>query len=126
MKKVIVISLFFAFLSISLLAQAVKPWPIPSFMVPIDSSFARFQEDIHRYSTDASREKRDIHVKIIGHSSKTQICQAQVWIYSLDGLDILGPYTVFCGGTLVVEIDGREWGVLVQTNSSVLVDVWIE
>jgi len=41
-------------------------------------------------------------------------------------VDTLGPYLVQCGETLTVEIDEREWGVLVETGSETLVDVWIE
>jgi len=38
---------------------------------------------------------------------------------------VLGPYTVYAGETLDVEIDEREWGVLVQTTYEIQVDVWI-
>jgi len=53
-------------------------------------------------------------------------CQATVWIYSLDEQDILGPYNVSCEELLSVEIDERDWGVVVQSEYHVYVDVWIE
>jgi hypothetical protein len=94
--------------------------------VPVDSGYAWFQENGTAFNLDGTREKRDAHVRILPRASESPDCQAQVWLYSLDGLDILGPYTVLCGETLTVEIDDREWGVLVQTDAAVLVDVWIE
>jgi len=51
---------------------------------------------------------------------------ATVWIYSLDGLDILGPYYLACGNTLEVEIDDREWGALVESDMDINVSVWID
>ena len=51
---------------------------------------------------------------------------ATVWIYSIDGLDILGPYYVTCGNTLEVEIDDREWGALVESDMDINVSVWID
>ncbi|MEI7501251.1 MAG: hypothetical protein WCK84_12500 [Bacteroidota bacterium] len=126
MKKLIPLFVFLTLLSMAMQAQTAKPYPIPSFKVAVDSGYARFEENAHLVKPDTSREKRDAHVKIIRNGPSIQPCQAQVWLYSLDGLDVLGPYTVACGATLTVEIDGREWGVLVQTSASVLVDVWIE
>jgi hypothetical protein len=126
MKKVILLSALFSFLFLVMQAQVEKILPIPSFRVAIDSAYVRFQENIHRNSLDVSRAKRIMNVKIISNSLTKLNCQAQVSVYSLDGLDTLGPFTVLCGNTLVVEIDEREWGVLVQTNSSILTDVWIE
>jgi hypothetical protein len=51
-------------------------------------------------------------------------CEATVWVYNLDQNTVLGPYTVNCGETLTVEIDEREWGVLVESEEGVIVDVW--
>ena len=126
MKKVIFLSVILTFMCFAMQAQREKIFPIPSFKVAIDSGFARFQENIPRNEPNSSREKRNIYIKVYTNIPIIQNCQAQVWVYSLDGLDTLGPYTVMCGGTLVVEIDEREWGVLVQSNSSILTDVWIE
>ncbi len=39
--------------------------------------------------------------------------------------DILGPYIMHGGETLMVEIDSREWGVIVQSEDHITVDVWI-
>jgi hypothetical protein len=47
-------------------------------------------------------------------------------VYSLDGETVYGPFTVYSGETLRVEIDDRECGVYVESNEDVIVDVWIE
>ena len=126
MKKSLIISMLLAFACLTLHAQFAKPFPIPSYNVPVDSAYARFQENGQAINTDASLEKRDVHVIIINRNPELPACQATVWIYSLDGQDILGPYTVICGATLVVSIDERLWGVLVESAAQIEVDVWIE
>ena len=126
MKKIAILSVLLILGFITMRAQSVKPFPIPSYNVPVDDNYARFQENVQPNYPDASLEKRDVHVIIISRNPETPSCQATVWIYSLDGLDVLGPYTVMCGGTLVVPVDGRQWGVLVESASEIEVDVWIE
>jgi len=64
--------------------------------------------------------------KLIITSSGGSSCPAQIWIFSLDRLDILGPYTLNPGETLIVEIDEREWGVTSESACQVTLSVWIE
>lgn len=120
------LSLFFTLFCLAMQAQFSNPYLIPSFNVPVDSGYARFQENIHVITADSPLGKRDAHVTITSRGPEISECLAQVWLYSLDGLNILGPYTVLCGEILIVEIDERDWGVLVQTDYDVWVDVWIE
>lgn len=70
---------------------------------------------------DNTRGKRVMIIKANGVPSTT----ATVNLYSLDGLNVLGPYIMHGGETLMVEIDSREWGVLVQSEDHITVDVWI-
>ena len=127
MKKFPFIFLLFSLMSIYVQGQFTKPFPIPSFHVPVDSgTVARFRETTANGDTKSILEKRDVHVKITDQSSGGGNCGATVWIYSLDGLDVLGPFSVLCGETLVTAIDKRAWGVLVQSNDDIVVDVWIE
>jgi hypothetical protein len=49
-----------------------------------------------------------------------------VLVYRLDQSISYGPYTVGCGQTLDVEIDYNLWGVLVESEVEVFVDVYIE
>ena len=109
----------------SLFAQQLNPYPIPSYDVPVDSASACFTESARAMRSGESLEKRQVHVTIINNGAENPPCEATVWIYSLDGLDVLGPYIVPCGGHLEVPIDDREWGVYVVTDDEILVDVWI-
>ncbi|MCX6278572.1 MAG: hypothetical protein NT004_10790 [Bacteroidetes bacterium] len=127
MKKFPFVFLLFTLMSVFVQGQITKPVTIPSFRVPVDSgTVALFRETTANGHTKSILEKRDVHVKITDQSSGGGNCGATVWIYSLDGLDVLGPYTAPCGETLVVEIDERAWGVLVQSIDDIVVDVWIE
>lgn len=108
------------------MSQTGPNYPIPSYNVPIDSGCAHFYERGITFSGDLTREKRNAIVTIEKRTPGLSDCRSLVWIYSLDELDILGPYVVLCCETLTVEIDERDWGVLVETDSDVLVDVWIE
>ena len=121
--------LFFACLLICLqdgFSQIVKPWPIPSYNIPVNGT-AFFQESSSQTENNLNRGRRKIHVQVLSQKTlDTLSCQATVHVYSLDGLDILGPYTVTCGSTLEVEIDEREWGALVESTYEIHVSVWIE
>jgi hypothetical protein len=66
----------------------------------------------------------NIKVQCVG-GKNLGTCQATVCVYSLDGQTILGPYTVYGGEILSVPIDDREWGVYVESDDEITVDVWI-
>jgi len=123
MKKVI----FFSIIVLVTVIQALEAQnPIPSYNFPV-SGHANFQEkefvSVHH---DNCLGKRDVVVQTTCGSSGVMICTATVWVYSLDGQTIYGPYTMHGGDTLRVEIDDREWGVYVLTDDIVIVNVWIE
>ncbi|NCA75639.1 MAG: hypothetical protein EOM90_04835 [Alphaproteobacteria bacterium] len=103
-------------------AQVIPTYPIPSFNVKV-IGYANFRQDYHSNSK-STREKRNVQVNIT--SANPYGCTATVWIYSLDHTTVLGPFTVTCGQTLTVPIDDRQWGVLVESEEEVVVDVWIE
>jgi hypothetical protein len=122
-KTTFLLSFVIVFVS-TMLGQTLKPYPIPSYNVPLDGT-ALFMEG-SATGIPGSGDGR----KILNTTVKTQSiggtgCSATVWYYSLDGMDLLGPYTVAMGITLSVEIDDRQWGVLVDSECEVLVDVWI-
>ncbi|MCX6303846.1 MAG: hypothetical protein NT040_02655 [Bacteroidetes bacterium] len=102
-------------------AQAIPTYPIPSYNVRV-IGYANFRQDYH-LNSKSTREKRNVQVNIT--SSNPYGCTATVWIYSLDHATVLGPFTVTCGQTLTVPIDDRQWGVLVESEEEVFVDVWI-
>lgn len=104
-------------------AQNFKPLSIPSFEIPV-SGQSVFQEN--KPSDDNNTDgKRKIYVKVSSQRCADSLpCEATVWAYSLDLTTLYGPFIVSCGETLEVEIDEREWGVLVESDYTVYVDVW--
>jgi hypothetical protein len=81
--------------------------PIPSYNVPVNCR-ANFQEQRPgSVQLDNSRQPRKIIVRTTGSSSGPLACTATMWIYSLDGLNVLGRYTMYGGETITVEIDER-------------------
>lgn len=46
-----------------------------------------------------------------------QIAWSIIYIYSIDGLDLMGPYVVNEGEPLTVEIDDKDWSVRVFEQS---------
>lgn len=104
-------------------AQNIPVYPIPSYDVTV-TGYANFKDNLH-VQKNPVKARRDIHVQVRSGTESLN-CQATVWIYSLDQTTVLGPYTVTCGQTLTVSIDERQWGVLVESEEAVIVDVWIE
>jgi len=49
-----------------------------------------------------------------------------VWVFTIDQTTILGPFYLGCDQILEVPIDDRAWGVLIESEDEILVDVWIE
>lgn len=99
-------------------------YPIPSFEVSIHGK-ATFSEQKSN-NCDSPLAKRTLHVHVSCVSSLLENCSATVWVYSLDGHDTYGPYTVNGGETIAVEIDEREWGAYVESDYAITVDVWID
>lgn len=105
-------------------AETETIYPIPSFNVIVNGN-ANFQEASLKGGSVIDGRKK---VQVYNSFSKSGDTPSTitVYVYSLDGQDILGPYYPASGTTLTVEIDDRLWGVLVQSASEVEVDVWIE
>jgi hypothetical protein len=101
--------------------QSIKTYPIPSFNVVL-TGMANFREQLQKGDHGLTEGKKTMSVTSSGISQGS----AQVWIYSLDGLTILGPYTLNPGETIMVEIDDRAWGVLCESAGEVILSVWIE
>jgi hypothetical protein len=126
MKNLVLFLLFTVSLSglTGSFAQQLPSYPIPSYNVTIDS-LANFSELTNSATSQVCEAKREINVQVKPKAG-TGLCSATIWIYSLDQSTVLGPYSVSCGSTLTIEIDDREWGVLVESDDDVIVDVWIE
>ena len=114
----------FAILMFLTTSAVYAQYPIPSWQVTVHEK-ATFQEQ-QANACEMPLAKRTLHVHVSCVGSIADNCSATVWVYSLDGSDMLGPFTVNGGETIDVEIDDREWGTLVQSDSPVNVDVWID
>ena len=124
MKKILCIGIILiaGFGLIRAYPQGIPVYTIPSYNIEVDG-YANFVENYNNSnSPNQVLGKRQVNVQVM---SGTRGCQAYAWVYSLDRTTILGPYSVNCDDALEVDIDGREWGVLVGSEDDVLVDVWI-
>jgi hypothetical protein len=124
MKKIFYVSvlLITVFGFLQGFSQSIPTYPIPSYNIRVIDN-ANFQENYRDCNSDKKREKREVNVHIRSAISDPN-CQATVWVYSLDQTTVLGPFTVDCGETLTVAIDDGEWGVLVESDEEIIVDVW--
>ena len=103
--------------------QNIPVYPIPSYNVAVNG-YANFKNNLQSIKNPIkAKQELDVQVR---SGSGTHNCTAIVWVYSLDQTTVFGPYTVTCGQTLSVPIDERQWGVLVESEEEVIVDVWIE
>ncbi len=102
-------------------SQTIPTYPIPSYNVHVNG-YANFRDN-YVIKSNPSKAKQELDVQA-RTTSGSQNCQATVWVYSLDQTTVLGPYTITCGQTLTIPIDEREWGVLVESDEDVIIDVW--
>ena len=117
MKKTLIIVVIV--LLCSLYQDAFAQYPIPSYNVTIRES-AYFLED------QPTRGRRDANIKTqcVG-SSFIENRDIVVYLFTQDLSTVLGPYYLGCGETLTVPIDELPWGVLVESEKEITVDVWM-
>jgi len=122
MKPIFIITLMLIWASMyPVTAQETKTYPIPSYNI-VTEGLTNFMEEGLGGKGQLSKGNR----KLIVTSSGSSACPAQIWIFSLDRVDILGPYTLNPGETLSVDIDEREWSVNSESACQVTLSVWIE
>ena len=102
-------------------------YPIPSYDVPVFPS-ATFSQGLatplqQRY---APMEKRRLGIHVSQNITDSVSNTVTIYVYSLDGQTILGPYYLTGNETIYVDIDDRLWGVMVESEFKVRVSVWIE
>jgi len=118
MKQLKVILIIAMLLSTGLSGQNIPTYPIPSYNVPI-VNYGNFVPALV-LARNPTKAKKEVNVTIHGSMG----AYASVEVYSLDGFDVLGPYIVYAGDTLTVEIDEREWGVMIWSSFNIEADVW--
>jgi hypothetical protein len=106
-------------------SQTFPVYPIPSYNVTVDG-YADFMNQISTPQQNYDKGIRRVIIHLKSAVEPSIPCQATVWVYSLDLTTVLGPYSLECGDELSVQIDERDWGVFVETEDKVIVDVWIE
>jgi hypothetical protein len=103
--------------------QGIAVYPTPSYNILVDG-YANFRQSTLSQPLFQPAEKRVLDVEVKTPSTTSE-CQATVWVYSLDNLTVLGPFTVNCSEPLQVVIDEKEWGVLIDTDEELIVSVSI-
>jgi hypothetical protein len=121
----IVLLMLFSFGCSNIYSQNIPVYPIPSYNVVVDG-YADFMNQFSNSQNNQNKAKRDVIVHLKSAVEPSLPCQATVWVYSLDLTTVLGPFSLVCGNELSVQIDERDWGVFVETEDKVIVDVWIE
>jgi len=121
----IVLLMLLSFGFSNIYSQNFPVYPIPSYNAVVDG-YADFMNQLSNSQNNQNKAKRDVIVHLKSGVEPSVPCQATVWVYSLDLTTVLGPYSLVCGDELPVQIDERDWGVFVETEDKVIVDVWIE
>lgn len=109
-------------------SNARAQYPIPSFKVTLEQVNTTFEEDSENdlFSKTITKEERQLVIEVVD-DIPSQLSWAIVVVYSIDGLDELGPYTACEGFPLRVDIDEREWGINVTDFlEGCTVSTWIE
>lgn len=120
MKKLgILLVLFIIFASSQ---KSFAQYSIPSYNVRVDGR-AYFEDEL------GSRGKRSVSITevCVGSLRSADTSEQRlstIYVYTLDHSIILGPYYISCGETLIIPIDEGEWGVYVQTNLEVSMDIY--
>ena len=100
--------------------QASKP--IPSYNAQIQK--ANFEENHQASANQNFGEKGRRYMMVMSQVAGPSKTPIFIWVYSLDGVDIQGPFIVYGSGEISAPIDGREWGAVVQCTDKIIVSVW--
>lgn len=119
MRKLLLVLIIFS----GSIKLANAQFPIPSFNAIVDNraTFTEQQQTVKSpLNIDAKR-----FLKINRKPTKTPLSDVYFYAGTLDGQTTLGPFYIEPGQTISIEIDNREWGIVVFAESEVILDVWI-
>ncbi|MEI6899721.1 MAG: hypothetical protein WCL00_07585 [Bacteroidota bacterium] len=123
MNRIIGLFIFCVFAtSFGIVGQNIPNYPFPSNNVSVNG-YANFA-NLNSVKECNPKRERQVNIHLKSGSVGNPNCEATIWVYSLDQTTVFGPYTLNCGETLTIKIDGREWGGLVESEEEVIVDVW--
>jgi hypothetical protein len=120
MKKLVITAIIILLGSMTAKAQ----FPIPSYNTLVENRATFTEQAFKKFQIPVSEGKRQFNVKRAG-STKTLNGDVIFYAGSLDGQTLLGPYSIAPGETVSIEIDDRDWGIIVYTDIEVVLDVWI-
>lgn len=104
-------------------SQSPVSYPIPSYDVLINGR-AIFQESYGIAGNNTDGKKT---ISVISAAYNTIAPKSiTVYVYSLDGLSCLGPFSFSVGQSFYIEVDNRNWGVQIQTIDLVEISVFID
>ena len=121
MKKLILFSVFIYLL----ISRGYCQYPIPSYDVPVYHHSTFYEKEESRTAKGNFKGQKRMCIRITHGTNKVSF-YAQVWVFTLDLKTVLGPYTATCDTTLYVNIDDQQWGVRVESDDHIMVDVWID
>jgi hypothetical protein len=120
--KIILVLIFMVCTFTEMMAQ----YSIPSYNIDITQK-ATFQElSQEGLVNPLDQGKKDVNIE--GHTPLLPAGSpcAQVWVYSLDKRNVLGPYELVTDQVLQVPVDDRAWGVYIEVSAELFTDVWID
>jgi hypothetical protein len=128
-KTDLIMKKFIAFLMILTLWAGITlqaSRPIPSFKANVEyrANFQEMNQSNKSNNGPNSGEKGKRYMIVVTNVAGPVSPPISVWVYSLDGLDILGPYTLYGDDQISVPIDDRDWGTIIQCNVKCDVSVW--
>lgn len=118
--KNLILFLIFGFSGIF---SAYAQFPIPSYNTVVDNR-ATFTEQTKNLKSFENIDSQRV-LKVKRASNKTPGDDVVFYACSLDGQTTLGPYNIAPGETISVDIDQRDWGIVVFASVEVVLDVWI-
>jgi len=116
MKKSFLLSIILIFLG-STIAFGYNP--IPSFNVPVYQK-SNFLEKPGVGNKHDAKGRRNMNIRI----TTLPTVVTTIWIYSIDGKNIQGPFVVIGDGLISIPIDDRDWGTYIESDGHTTVDVW--
>ncbi len=111
MKKQVLFSVFFA-VSIFFSANVFAQFPIASYDTPVTAGTYFTMSHASAPAMSAEKIKMNINTTDPGTNSPTATFVTFV-VYTLDMQTFKGPYTLQIGSSKTIEIDERQWGLVV-------------
>ena len=99
---------------------------IPSYKVIIANPTVFHESESNPPDPESPKGRRQVGMSNNGKPNTGSSAPVPVWVFSLDGKDVKGPFDVEEEKLLYVEIDDRHWGVLANPSEEVSVSVWVE